>query len=184
MCFAGTVEEDISDAHHQVVDHTSGSDQVDEPAQNDIRSVADLQEGKAREDHDDAKADDWHTALSAVAKSFGCSAFDGESVQATSSAEGVGVAGTEDRGDQKSAYDVRQTGDAHVLHSNNVRRGRCGAGTTGLTSDDASQGRVNGAQDDTYSQCASHEEDGETPVDSLEGGFDVDAGTSSLAGDH
>lgn len=181
---ASTVEENVCDTHDQVVDDASGGDQVDEPAQNNIRTIADLQERQAREHHDDAEAYNRYTALGAVAKSLGCSAFKGESVQTAGGAECVSVTSAEDRGDQESADDMRQAGDTHIGHGDNVRRGSSSAGSALLTSDDASQGRVAGAEDDADSQCTAHEEDAESPVDGLEGILDVDARAPGLGSDH
>ena len=79
---------------------------------------------------------------------------------------------------------MRQAGDAHVCHGDDIGRGSGGAGTAGFAGDDGGQRRVGGAQDDADEQRAAHEEDGETPVDRLEGCFDVDARAFGLAGDH
>ena len=55
--FASAEEENVRNAHDQIVDHASRSDQVDKPAQDDVGSVADLQEREAREYHYNAEAD-------------------------------------------------------------------------------------------------------------------------------
>jgi hypothetical protein len=103
LCLASSVEEDVGDTHDPVVDDASSGDQVDEPTQDDVRAIADLQESKAREDHDNGETDKRHTTLCAVAKSLGCSTLDGETVQTTGCAESVCVASTEDGCNQKSA---------------------------------------------------------------------------------
>jgi hypothetical protein len=36
LCLAGSVEEDVGDAHDPVVDDTSSSDEVDKPSQDDV----------------------------------------------------------------------------------------------------------------------------------------------------
>jgi len=96
----------------------------------------------------------------------------------------IGVSGTEDGGDQESADDMRQTGHAHVLHGNNVGRGGSSSRSALRTRDDGLQGGVDRAKDNTDSEGASHEEESESPVDSLEGVLDVDTGASGLSGDH
>jgi hypothetical protein len=79
---------------------------------------------------------------------------------------------------------VRQPSDAHVCHSDNVGRSSSSAGTTRFASDDASQGRVRGTQNDSDEKRTAHEEDCETPVDGLEGGLDIDARTPCFTSDH
>jgi hypothetical protein len=79
---------------------------------------------------------------------------------------------------------MRQTCDAHVCHGDNVRGGSSSSGTALLTRDDGLQGGVDGAKDDTDSEGTSHEEKSKSPVDGLESVLDVDAGTSSLSGNH
>lgn len=96
LCLASTVEEDIGNGHDPVVDDTSGGDKVDEPAEDDVGSVADLQESQAREDHDNSEANKGNTALGAVAESLWCSTFESQTVQTTSCAESICVAGAED----------------------------------------------------------------------------------------
>lgn len=184
LCLASAVEEDISDTHDQVVDDTTGSDEVDEPAQDDVGSTADLQESKAREDHDDGEADKGYTTLGAVAKGLGSTTLDSEAVQTASGTESVGVSGTEDRGNQESADQMRQAADTHVLHGDNVRRGSSGSGSARFTSDDTSQSSISRAEDDTDCHCTSHEEQCESEVDSLEGVLDVNTRASGFGRDH
>lgn len=181
---ASAVEEDVSDTHDQVVNDTTSSDEVDQPAQDEVGSAADLQERKAREDHDDGEADKRYTALGAVAKGFGSTTLDSEAVQTASGAESVGVSGTEDRGNQESADQMRQATNTHVLHGDNVRRGSSSSGSARFTSDDTSQSSISRAEDNTNCHRASHEEQCESEVDSLEGVLDVNARASGFGRDH
>lgn len=184
LCLAGSVEEDVGHTHNPIVDDASSSDQVNKPAQDNIGTVADLQEGEAREDHDNGKADKRHTTLCAVAESLGCSALNSQSVQTAGGAESVGVAGTEDGGNQKGADEVRQTRNPHVLHGDDVGRSSSSSGSALLARDDGLQGGINGAKDNTDSEGSSHEEKSKSPVDSLESVLDVDTRASSLSSNH
>lgn len=65
---ACAVEEDVRDAHDDVVDDASGGHEIDQPGQHLVGAVAQLQEGQEGECHDDAEAPDRDAVLGAFAE--------------------------------------------------------------------------------------------------------------------
>lgn len=79
---------------------------------------------------------------------------------------------------------MRQTTDAHIFHGDDVWRSSGSSGAALLATDDSLQGRIGRAQDNTNSQSATHEEETESPVNSLESVLDIDTRTFGFGSDH
>lgn len=116
-----------------VGDDATGSHKIDQPVENLLRSIGDLEERKAREDHSDSQAEDWHTRhwtlLDSVLEDAGSTAFQRHTVQRTRRTVGVSVSGTEDGGDEESVDEVLQSVDAEVVHGDDIGRGSSGTAT-------------------------------------------------------
>ena len=125
MGLASPEEADVRDAHDDVVDKTTSSDNVCEPRKNLGGRIRQVEERQEREDHDDGEAVDGDTVLGALAQELGGTALNGERVQATGSTVRVRVSSREDTGDQKGVDQMGKTVDVEVLHGNDV--GRCGS---------------------------------------------------------
>lgn len=184
LSLASLVEENVGQCHDDVVDDTSGSNQVDQPCKDLGRAIAELKEGQAREAHDDAEASKRHTALCAVSQESWSTAFKSKSVERTSCAVGVCVASGEDRSDQESVDKVRKTVDAKVLHGNNVWRGSTSATAGQFSTDDSSQCWVIVWDEDADGEGSDDEEDTESPVYSLESVLDVYSWSLGLCSNH
>lgn len=122
---ASPEEADVRDAHDDVVDKTTGSDDVCEPRENLGGRVRQVKERQEREDHDDGEAVDRNTVLRAFPQELGGTTLDGERVQTTGSTVRVCVSSREDTGDQKGVDQMGKTVDVEVLHGNDI--GRCGS---------------------------------------------------------
>lgn len=170
--------------HDDVGNDTARSDQVDEPPQNLSRSVADLEERQAWEDHGDSEGEHGNTILGAVAQESWCAAFKSHTVQRTGSAVSVGVASGEDGCAEQGVHQVRQAVDPQVLHGNNVWRRRGGSATSHLTGEDLNEDGVGVGHNNTASKGATNEEYSETSIHGLESRLDVNAGTLGLSGNH
>ena len=79
------MEEDISGGHNDVRNNTTRSDEIDEPFQDDLRAVANLQERQTGEDHNHGEAENRHaghgTFLDGLGQEMGRAAFKRHSVQ-------------------------------------------------------------------------------------------------------
>ena len=184
LSLESTPEEDVGDCHGDIVNDTTGGNQVDQPSQNFVGATRNLEERQAGEQHDEEETEDRDTILSGLAEDTRGTAFDGQTVERASSAVGVGVASGEDGSDKQSVNQVRQSDDSHVLHGNDI--GRCGSGTTTRTSsgNNGNQLGVVVCDNDASGESSTDEEDSETPVDGLEGGLDVCARALGLSSDH
>lgn len=78
--------------------------------------------------------------------------------------------------------DIGQDCDAHVGHSNDIRRGTSSARST--TSNDSDQLWVSVAANNADSERTSNEEEHETEIDRLERRLDVDTRSLRLCSDH
>lgn len=183
LSLAGAVVADESDGHDEVVDDTTGSDDVDQPGEDLARAAAALEESKEGEEHDNAEAVDGHTLVGALAKEAWGTALKGERVERSSGGIGVGVTGREDGSEQEEVDDVRQNTDAEVLHSDDIRRGTSSTGLSTVTKVDLLEGGVVGRKDNANGQRSDNEEDTESVVNSLEGGLDIDARSLSFGRD-
>lgn len=178
------VEEDVGRAHHNVIDHSSCGNEVDQPSEDFGRTVTELQEGEAGEAHDHEKAKKRHSALCAVAKECWSASLKGKSIERTSRTVGVGVARGENRGDQEGVDQIRQPVDTEVLHGNNVGGRGTSATTRRLSTEDGCQSWIVVGNQDTNGESSHDEEDAETPVHSLEGSFNVYPWPSGFSSDH
>ena len=66
LSLGGTVEEEVSDTDHKVVNDLRTCDDIDEPSEHLGRSSVDVQEAKEGEADGDKKAVEWHTLLGAL----------------------------------------------------------------------------------------------------------------------
>ena len=119
---ASLVECEVGAAHDDVVDDTSGGDDVDEPGQ-DLGGVGrQLEEGQERENHDYHEAVDGNTVLGALPQELGGAALDCERVQTASRTVCVCVTGREDTRDQEGVDEMGKSTNVEVLHGNDVGR--------------------------------------------------------------
>lgn len=174
LSLAGAVVADEGDGHDEVVDDTTGSDDVDQPGEDLARAVAALEESKEGEQHNNAEAVDGHTLVGALAEEARGTTLEGQGVERSSGGVGVGVTGREDGGEHEEVDNVRQNIDAEVLHRNDIRRGTS-TGLSTFAKVDLLEGGVVGGEDDANSQRSENEEETESVVNGLEGGLDVDA---------
>jgi hypothetical protein len=181
LSLASLVESDICAAHDNVVDETSGSDDIDEPCQ-DLRGVVgQLQERQEGEDHDNQETVDWYSVLGALAEESGGTALDGERVQTSGCAVGVCVTGGEDTGNQQCVDKVGQTVDVEVLHGDDVWGCRSRALAGG---EDRDKLGIIVGKNNTDTESSEDEEGAETEVDRLESVLDVDTGTLRFTRHH
>jgi len=178
------VEEDIGDTHDNEVDDAAGRDQVDQPRQDLVGAVAELEEGQEREAHHNHEAVDRHAILRALAQEPWCSSLNCQPVQTASRAVGVGVARGEDTCHHQCVRNVREDLDAQVAHRNDIRRRSSGATATSRAENDVDQCGIVVSNDDTNAQRAENEEDAESPVDGLERSLDVYPGPLGFGRNH
>lgn len=174
---AGAVEEDVGQGDADVVDHGGALGDGLQRGDGRGRAAGDLEEGEEGEDHDDGEGVDGDAVLHGLLEDGGGLAVAGEAVEGAHGAVDVGVAGAEDAREEQRVDDVRQHGDAHVLHGDDVGGAVGGAGAV------VQLGVVVG-DDDADGQRAEDEEDEEAPVDGLEAVLDVDARPLRLARHH
>lgn len=174
---AGAVEEDVRQADADVVDHGGALGDGLQRGDGGGGAAGDLEEGEEGEDHDDGEGVDGDAVPHGALEEGRGLAVAGEAVEGAHGAVDVGVAGAEDARDQERVDDVRQHGDAHVLHGDDVGRavGRAGAVVE--------PGVVVGDHD-ADGERAEDEEDEEPPVHRLEAVLDVHARPLRLARHH
>lgn len=178
---ASLVESDVSAAHDDKVDQTSSSDDIDEIGQNLCRAFRQLQERQEGEDHDDEEAVNRNTVPGALAEELGGAAFDGERVQAASGAIGICVTSGEDTRNQESVDKMGKTADVEIPHGNDIGRG---SSTALARFEDRHQLGVVVTENNANAECSEDEEGAKSPVDCLEGIFDVDTGALGLTSHH
>jgi hypothetical protein len=77
---------------------------------------------------------------------------------------------------------VREDLDAEIAHGDDIRRGRSCASTSTGSREDSSELPVVVGNDDANAESTDDEEDPKTPVDGLEGVFDIDTGPLGFGG--
>jgi hypothetical protein len=201
LSLGGTVEEEVSDTDHNVVDDLRTCDDIDEPGEHLGRSSIDVQEAKEGEADGDKKAVERHALLSALLQELRCLTFEGKTVKRAGSVVSVGVSSGEDRRAQKCVDEMRKTADAQVSvrqsaklesqcafsfvpHSDNVRGRSSAATTAGITSQNVEQRLLVVGNHDTNAESAADEEECEASISDLECVLEIRSGKLDLARKH
>ncbi|KAG9701357.1 putative amino acid permease, partial [Aureobasidium melanogenum] len=148
------------------------------------RSVRNLEEGQAGEQHDEGEAVDRNTVLGSLAEEGRSATFNGHTVERAGSAVGIGVTSREDGSEKQCVDQVGESSDSHLLHGDDIGRGSSGTSTALDSSDNVDKHGVLRGANDAGSEGTTDEEDTETPVDGLECGLDVSAGALGLSRNH
>ena len=92
LSLASVVESEVGDGHDDKIDHSTSSDESDQPSEDHLRTARDREEGEEGETDDHAEAEDWDAALRALAQESRCAAFEGHAIEGAGRTVGICIA--------------------------------------------------------------------------------------------